>query len=585
MDTWLYKLVALTSIALLMACSDEGRKIDADIVVVGAGISGLSAALQASAGDTRVLVIEASSMAGGHAVKAGGFAMVGTPLQESKGHRDTPEAAIRDLMAWGEDANPDWVRYFAENSRTEVYDWLTGLGVKFSILLDTPEDSSPRFHFAGGPAVKVVVPMLREAINRENIRFLLNTTATELIAESPSSIALRIRNSRTNAEQIVRATSVILTTGGFQSNLDMVRQHLSEHIDDFTGEGERLLIGSGRYAMGGGIDLGLDLGARLYRMDHQVIFINGLPDPRDTARGLKTENPLSIWVNSEGRRFVNEAADSKRTEAAGMSLSPRTHWMIFDARGQKQLRIRGAAWLKPDTQRAEILDHPSIGHKSDTISALARATGLPADNLAATIASYNEAVTTNDDSMFQRFTDGGRKAKTISVQPYYALQLFPMTRKSMGGLAIDMQGRVIGADGNPIRGLYAAGELTGVGGINGSHGGSGTFLAPSVLTGRVAGRSAAAEIHSISAANAVNRSAPDKPQPDRTSAGQSLDRVQLEPLLALNRPGYWHFEQSHRLVAEHEYTCDRCHSVEWPPEPASSAPQRLLQLESCDICH
>lgn len=585
MASRLSKLSALTSVGLLVACGAERPQIDADVIVIGAGIAGLSAALEASHDDAKVLIIEASSVAGGHAVKAGGFAMVGTPLQERKGHEDTPEIAFRDLMAWGEDANPDWVRYFAEHSRAEIYDWLSALGVKFTILLDTPEDTTPRFHFAGGPAVKVIVPMLREALNRENIRFLLNTTATGLIETPKPWIALRIRNSRTGAEQILRATGVILATGGFQSNLDKVRKNLSENIEDFTAEGERLLIGSGQYAMGTGIDLGLDLDARLYRMDHQVIFVNGLPDPRDPGRGLKTENPLSIWVNSDGRRFVNEAADSKKTAAAGLALSPRTHWMIFDAQGAKQLRVRGAAWLTPDSQTAEILDQPGIGHKSDTIVELARATGLPADNLVATIAAYNEAVTNNDDPAFKRFAPGGRKAKTLSVSPYYALQLFPMTRKSMGGLAIDMQARVIGKDGNPISGLYAAGELTGVGGINGSHGGSGTFLAPSVLTGRVAGRTAAAGARSRIDATAINWPEAEQAPKVQRDGQASLDAIPVRSLLDLNRPGYWHFEQSHILVAERDYTCDQCHSLDWPPGPASSAAQRLLQLDSCDICH
>jgi succinate dehydrogenase/fumarate reductase flavoprotein subunit len=150
--------------------------------------------------------------------------------------------------------------------------------------------------------------------------------------------------------------------------------------------------------------------------------------------------------------------------------------------------------LTPESIVAEILDNPQLGHKSETIAELARAIGTPTDNLEATVARYNEAVETGDDPDFQRFAGGRRRVKTISKAPFYALQLFPMTRKSMGGLAIDMQARVIDPEGNPIAGLYAAGELTGVAGINGSHGGSGTFLAPSVLTGRVAGRNAAAAV-------------------------------------------------------------------------------------------
>lgn len=580
-------LIVLVTTLFIVACGKDTleQPADADVIVVGAGIAGLSAALEASAAGARVLVIEASSVAGGHAVKAGGFAMVGTPLQENRGHEDTPDVAFEDLMAWGEDADPEWVRFFVDNSRTEVFDWLTGLGANFSILLDTPEDTVPRFHFAGGTAVKVIVPMLREAAARGNIRFMLNTAAAELTdAEGPLKSVV-VHDTRTGAQIILRASAIILSTGGFQSNLDMVRANWRKDSANAIAEPERLLIGAGQFATGGGIDLGRDLGAALYRMDHQVTFINGLPDPRDPSRGLKTENPLAIWVDSAGRRFVNEAADSKHTEAAGLALSPQTFWMIFDSAGLKQLRVRGAAWLTPGNTAEEILDNPRVGHKSASVEELAVATGLPADNLAETINRYNNAVTTGEDTDFRRFVAGARKGKTVSDAPFYALQLFPMTRKSMGGLAIDMLAQVADEDGEPIAGLYAAGELTGVGGINGSHGGSGTFLAPSVLIGRVAGRNAAAAALSHGDSIDVDWPAAAEPEVPETVDSTAIDSIPLEPLLAAQRTGYWHFEQSHGLIASRESTCDECHSPAWPPGPALTKNQRLLQLDSCDGCH
>ena len=578
-------IIASITTVIVVACGSETAKRDADVIVIGAGIAGISAALEASAAGARVLVIESSSVAGGHAVKAGGFAMVDTPLQKKRGHQDTPDIAFNDLMTWGEDANPEWVRSFVENSRTEIYDWLTAFGVKFSILLDTPEDTVPRFHFAGGPAVKVIVPMLREVAGRDNIRFLHNTAAEQLIESAGPMTSVRVRDTRTGTEQVLLATTIILATGGFQSNLEMVSKNWPRHTDTAIAEPEHLLIGSGQYATGAGIDLGLDLGAGLYRMDHQVIFVNGLPDPHEPARGLKTENPLAIWVNQSGQRFVNEAANSKHTAAAGLALSPQTHWMIFDANGLKQLRIRGAAWLTPESTVADILDNPLIGHKSATIEALAEAAGLPVKNLVTAVTGYNLAVQSGEDSEFQRFAAGGRPAKPIGEPPFYALQLFPMTRKSMGGLAIDPQARVTDVNGNPIPGLYAAGELTGVAGINGSHGGSGTFLAPSVLTGRVAGRNAAAAAMSRNESPDTNFH--DGSTPTAATAGDpnAINAMPLEPLLALQRPGYWHFEQSHALIASRQYTCDQCHSPDWPPGPASTTQQRLLQLDSCDTCH
>ena len=141
----------LAGVACCLAIAGCTRPLpDADVIIVGSGIAGLSAALEAGAAGRSVLVIDANSVGGGHAVKAGGFALVGTPLQERKGYRDSPEIAERDLLAWGEDADPEWVRRYVRASRTEVHDWLTAFGVRWGFILDTPEHSVPRFHFANG---------------------------------------------------------------------------------------------------------------------------------------------------------------------------------------------------------------------------------------------------------------------------------------------------------------------------------------------------------------------------------------------------------------------------------------------------
>ena len=568
----------------LTACDPKPVRTDADVIVVGAGISGLSAALEASDADAGidVILIETSSMPGGHAVQAGGFALVGTPLQAKKGHADSPEIAYRDLMAWGEDADPAWVRLFADRSRADIHDWLTAFGVKFNILLDTPEATVPRFHFAGGRAVNVIVPMLREAYGRRNLRFVMNARVDELI-DTDGAIGVRHRNTRTGAYDVLLAPSVILATGGFQSNLEFVRANWPADL----AAPERLLIGAGHNATGDGIAIGQAYGVALNRMDDQVTFINGLPNPRDPTRGLHVENPAALWVDAGGRRFVNEAADSKQTGAAGLALAPQTHWLIFDAQGRRKLRLRGAPWLNPKTIADEILGDPGTTRSAGTITELASAAGLPADALQATVDRYNEFVAAGLDEDFQRFP--GNAGMALTTPPYFAMQLFPMTRKSLGGLTIDLQGRVLGDTGQAIDGLFAAGELTGVAGINGSHGGSGTFLAPSVLTGRIAGASAAAYAQTTNTVTRATLSVDDPvavtPTDDSTGAATLLTPEQLEALLAADRGGYWHFERSHSVVLERKYTCTRCHAHGWPTYPATTTEHRLVQIESCTNCH
>ena len=150
-----------------------------DVLVVGAGISGLSAALEAARGGAAVTVIEMSSVFGGHAVMSeGGVSMVGTPLQHSTGVQDSAELAYKDFMHWGEDVSEEWVRYYVNNSRHEVYDWLRDMGVVFYRLSQPAGNSVPRFHGAQGRGLGLVSPLYRECVRHPNITFAWNTQVT-----------------------------------------------------------------------------------------------------------------------------------------------------------------------------------------------------------------------------------------------------------------------------------------------------------------------------------------------------------------------------------------------------------------------
>ena len=116
----------------------------ADAIVVGAGLAGLSAAVDMGRAGVRVLVVDMNSVAGGHAVLAGGIAIVGTPLQEKNGIKDSPDSAYRDWMEWTVDADPQWTRFYVENSRELIYDWATALGVEFVRVGGGQSNSVPR---------------------------------------------------------------------------------------------------------------------------------------------------------------------------------------------------------------------------------------------------------------------------------------------------------------------------------------------------------------------------------------------------------------------------------------------------------
>ncbi len=538
---WLAWFIA---VAIIAGCSKSAPVRDADIIVIGAGIAGLSAALEAADAGAQVIVIDVNSVAGGHAMMAGGMFLVGTPLQEAKGIHDSPELAFADIMKWGEDADADWVRRYVEQSRSEVYDWLTGMGVEFRMLIPAPgETSVPRFHFGRGGASTIVTPMMRKAFARKSLRFIFNVRATGLHRTGRGLWRVGTRNVRTGTGGALTASAVIVATGGFENDLDRVRAHWLRAVEPPG----KLLLGAGHFAQGSGLDIARQAGARVTRLDHQTIFVTGLPDPRDTTgrHGLLAQNPAAIFVDVGGHRFVNESASRKVQETTVLGLPGQSYWMIFDSAGLRSLRVRGAPWLNQHTLTTEILDNPVLVTKADSVEALAQRAGLPPEALVQTVQRFNAMVETGADDDFGRFGAGqpGAVPAPLGQPPFFAMRLYPMTRKSMGGLKIDDDTRVMDTSGAPIPGLFAAGEVTGVAGINGSYGGSGTFLGPSVLLGRIAGRSAVA-LAQVEAAKSRIVVTADLP------AASPADSGPLAALVRKSRPGYWHFEAAHSLVLE-----------------------------------
>jgi predicted oxidoreductase len=585
-------VTAASLLASFAACAPEVPQPDADVIVIGGGIAGLSAALEASEAGARVVVLEMNSVPGGHAVMAGGLFLVGTPLQEKRGVEDSVELAFSDIMTWGEDSDPEWVRRYVEASRPEVHDWLAGFGVEFNLLLPAPgETSVPRFHFARGGAVNVVVPMMVEANARDAIELRASQEVIGLDAQDRGAV-VRVRDLREGTEQELYAPAVVIATGGFESDLERVRANWPAGIR----QPERLLAGASRFARGSGLELGEAAGAAIERLDHQTIFVTGFPDPRDPdgERGLLAMNAASLFINAQGERFVNEGASRKVLEQVVLESAVQTYWMLFDEQGRKQLQVRGAPWLTRETLATEILGNPELVRQAESLDVLAESIGVPAASLNGTVQRFNALVAAGIDEDFGRFgPDSPRRVpKAIGEPPFYALKRYPMTRKSMGGLVIDGRAQLLDTSGSALPGLFAAGEVTGVAGINGSWGGSGTFLGPSILTGRIAGRSAA----EAALTAAQTRQGPSGPAGERPAdlalekaadpdAWRYLEADDLVWMLEITRPGYWHFEVAHELVLEQARDCAQCHGPSWPTRTAQTRKEKRAQLESCTRCH
>ncbi|MFQ6004822.1 MAG: FAD-dependent oxidoreductase [Woeseia sp.] len=591
-------MLVFYSLVWLAACEQQQRQArnDADVIVVGAGLAGLSAAIDTANGGAAVLIIDMNSVFGGHGIQSGGVAIVGSPMQAAMGFEDTPDQAYRDWMAWTMDGHPEWTRFYVQHSRELIYDWVTGLGARFDRIIPSHGNSVPRFHMTYRRGLNLTRPMYLEALRYSNITFRWNTVARHLIKLDGRVVGVKAKELRHGEPLELRADSVILATGGFQSNIAMVRENWRVDLP----APEQIYSMSGQYSRGTGHIMAEEAGAALTNMDRQYNGYAALPNVLglDDERGFVGANSRAIWVNGEGRRFVTEAGIDRDVFPVVMRQEPPGYWRVFDDDDKGGFRINSPHFVSAQALDREkiqrlVLDNPEVTIKADTLEELAERIGLPSDALVETVRDYNAKVHAGDSTDVNGIpAEKPPPVFTIDRAPFYAMRSFPMANKSAGGIAIDLSARALDAAGQPVPGLYAAGEVTGSAGINGLNGLDGMFTGPAILTGRVAGRSVVADLAAggnwaarpftrdqyvlpASALSAVE----DRPWvPD-------LDANDLEAMLAVSRDGYWHFERSHNLVLERGYPCTQCHSDLVPFAPATTRMQILAQAETCDACH
>lgn len=575
--------------------TQEGIQRDADVLIIGAGLSGLSAAIDAANGGARVLVIDMNSVFGGHGIQSGGVAIVGSPMQEEMGFADTPDQAYADWMDWTVDGHPEWTRFYAENSRGMVYDWVTSLGVRFDRVRRSHGNSIPRFHMTYRRGLNLTRPIYLEALRYSNIAFRFNALAEHLIKEGDRVVGAGGADLRTGEHFELRAEKIILATGGFQSNIDMVKANWRS---DLPAPGDVYSM-SGQNSRGSGHRMAEEAGASLVNLDRQYNGYTVLPNVLglDTDRGFTGGNARAIWINSEGRRFVTERGIDRYVFELVMQQQPEGHWAIFDDDDKVGFRIGGPHFISADevdTEKVQRLgvDNPAVTQKAETLEALAEFIGVPPAALTETVRNYNQLVLNGESTDVDGLSpEDPPPVFTIDTPPYYATKLYPMANKSAGGISIDLETHALDVDGNLVPGLYAAGEVTGSAGINGLNGLDGMFTGPSILTGRVAGMTVAAELAASSGwiPDAFTREGgPLVPEGESRLAGDwvpSLEEEELRALLALSRDGYWHFERVHHLVLERGYECTDCHSAQVPFYAATSRADKAAQAQVCDTCH
>jgi predicted oxidoreductase len=464
---------------------------ETDIAIIGAGAAGVAAGIEAADAGARAIAFEQYAAPGGAAITSGGGCLiVGSPVQKDMGIHDTPDLAFGDWIRWGgPSADAVWARYYIEHTLHDLYHWSEALGARWADLKLQEGNSVLRWTRSDRNGLGLMSNLI-DAFHRKGGEIVPETEITGMRIEGGRITGLDGRNTRTGEPIRIGSKAVVVATGGFNSNLDMVLEFYPAL------RGDKVLVGSGRGSTGAGHELVRKAGGYLTHMDHIWFYVYATPDYRDEAqrRGLVFRMvPGYIWVNQQGRRFHNEALSGGNSATpALLAQSPRHAWAIMDTPMAATMEIADPYYRDGDkVVRAkiwELLNSSPYIRRADTLAGLAQSMQVDAPAFLATVERYNQACRQRLDTE-PEFGKPLKASKPFDTPPYYAVQMFPLARKNFGGVKTDLGCRVLDKHFQPIPGLFAAGEVAGMAGghINGRAGLEGTMLGPSIFSGRVAG--------------------------------------------------------------------------------------------------
>lgn len=465
---------------------------EVDTLVIGAGMAGVAAAIEAAQAGARVLVLDrgarlscTSAMAGGHFYLGGG-----TPCQEAGGYDDTPAEMAKYLAAASPECDPEKIRLYSEGS-VEHFHWLESLGFEFersyypgkSVMAPGTQGvmftgnekvwpfrdmavPAPRGHQppvvgdSGGG--ELVLDLALKKLDELGVEVRFETGATALVTEGDAAVGVTWK--RFGETGAVRASAVVLAAGGFVMNPEMVHTFAPE-LEALLARGMAL---GNTYDDGLGIRLGESVGGVAEHMERSFLTAPIYPP---------AEMLLGILVNNGGERFVAEDSYHSRTSA-----------FVFDQPEQK-------AWLILDSAH---MAEPAYGFQPlvdgwETVAEMETGLGVPEGSLARTLKKYNAAAREGDDPAFHKATEF---LAPLDSPPYGAYDLTPgacfYSGFTCGGLRVDHDGRVLRENRSVIDGLYAAGACASNIAVDGRGYASGTQLGEASFFGRRAGRHAAA---------------------------------------------------------------------------------------------
>ena len=439
----------------------------ADIVVIGGGGAGLTAAIQAvQDGATDVVVLEKMPITGGNTTRStGGLNAAGTSYQKAEGIEDSVELFVEDTMKGGKELNDkELVTVMAENS-VDAVDWVNEIGGDLSVVGQFGGASVKRIHRPTDTSA--VGPMLVKALNAKaeelGIPVLLETAAEKILVDDSGKVCGVTGTDKDGKAFTIDCTAVVLATGGFGANSDMV----VEYKADLAGFGTTNHAG----ATGDGITMAKDLGAALVDMEQIQTHPTVNPDTQTMyTEGVRGNG--AILVNKEGKRFCNELETRDVVSAAILEQTDGQCYLVFDQAVRESLAA------------IESYIKAGIVTEADTPEALGEAIGVDGKALAETVKTYTGYQAAGKDEEF------GRESMELALDKpkYYAALCAPAIHHTMGGVKINTNTEVLKEDNTPIPGLFAAGEITG--GVHGANRLGGNAVTDIVVFGRIAGTAA-----------------------------------------------------------------------------------------------
>ena len=492
----------------------EDSTVDADVVVVGAGGAGMTAAITAAGEGKSVVILESQSMVGGNSVRATGGMNAGKTVYQDEnefgesagvekslktaaekyadnetitalaktvseqwaayqanptGYFDSVELMELDTMIGGKGINdPELVETLCANS-ADAIDWLDEHGITLHNVSSFGGASVKRIHRpvnAEGKTVSVgsyMIPLLQENCEKAGVKMMLDTTATEILTDA-NGAAVGVKATGASGETVtVNAKAVVLASGGFGANLDMVVKYKPELKGFMTTNAPGI--------QGQGIEMAQAIGAATVDMDQIQIH----PTVEANTAALITEGLRgdgAVLINAEGKRFIDEVGTRDVVSAAEIAQTGSYSWLVVD-----QAMVDASSVIQGYIKKGYTVT-------GATYEELGEAMGVDAAAFAETMEKWNGYVEAKNDPDFGRTSF----ANPLNTAPYYAVKVTAGVHHTMGGLKINANTEVLNEKGEVIPGLFAAGEVTG--GVHGANRLGGNAVADFTVFGRIAGAAA-----------------------------------------------------------------------------------------------